>query len=295
MQDRAKSARDTMVAGATVQRTPRVGIVLSSYKGGGDHFGNAKFEGLANPCAPGDDLTPAQIADMTRHAIRLGNHPNRGLRRVIGGSDLVLLLVSRYAEPVVVSTVAEVVKQESPSGRIMILSDDPKRFSGGEPIETASADSIRMPAPGVWSRRDVEYRIPKAVLDCDRLITIAPLRIENGRPHLTLDNYRTLLSADGRVQGGPDVIAMDLFGFHPAEYAVLGGTHVLRDGGRARHNLVLAGPIATAVDAVGAAVLGSKPEQVPLLQLAGKRGFGDPNLDVVWTIGNEIEEARLTS
>jgi hypothetical protein len=50
-----------------------------------------------------------------------------------------------------------------------------------------------------------------------------------------------------------------------------------------------------AVDATGAAVLGLKPGQVSLLQLAHKRGFGEPNLDLVWTMGNEIEEARLTS
>jgi hypothetical protein len=295
MQARAKITRDTVVASATVQRTPRVGIVLSSYKGGSDHFGNARFEGLAAPRGPGDELTAPQIAAMTRHAIQLGNHPNRGFRRVISGTDSVLLLVSKYAEPVVVATVAEMLKQEAPGSRITILSTDPKRFSGGTALDVASAESVRMPAPGIWSRRDVEYRIPKAILDCDRLISIAPLRIEDGRPSLTLDNYRMLAPDDAGAHGTPDVVAMDLFGFHPADYAVLGGTHILRSGSRVRHNLMLAGPMASAVDATGASVLNLKPEQVPLLQLAHKRGFGEPNLDLVWTMGNEIEEARLAS
>jgi hypothetical protein len=62
-----------------------------------------------------------------------------------------------------------------------------------------------------------------------------------------------------------------------------------------RHNLVLAGPIPSAVDAVGAAILGVKPEDSGVLQLAGKRGFGEPNLNLVWRLGNNIKDARLAS
>jgi hypothetical protein len=88
---------------------------------------------------------------------------------------------------------------------------------------------------------------------------------------------------------------MDLFGFHPAEYAGLGGTHALRNGRRVRHNLVLAGPIPSAVDAVGATILGLTPEEVGVLQMAAKRGFGEPNLNLVWRLGNEMKDARLAS
>ena len=88
---------------------------------------------------------------------------------------------------------------------------------------------------------------------------------------------------------------MDLFGFHPAEFAVVGGTHVLRNGGKVRHNLVLAGPVPAAVDTVGAAILGLKPEEVAVLQMAAKRGFGEPNMNLVWRLGNKIEDARITS
>jgi hypothetical protein len=112
---------------------------------------------------------------------------------------------------------------------------------------------------------------------------------------MTLDNYRLLAAGQTGNSGPADVVAMDLFGFHPAEYAVLGGTHVLRDGSKIRHNLVLAGPIPSAVDTVGATVLGLKPEDVGVLQMAGKRGFGEPNLNLVWRLGNEIKDARLAS
>ena len=152
-----------------------------------------------------------------------------------------------------------------------------------------------MPAPGVWSRRDVSYRIPKAMLDCDRLISIAPLKIDKGRPSLTVDNYRTLLGTAQASDASPDITALDLFGFHPADYVVLGGTHVLRNGSRIRHNLVLAGAIATAADAVGAAVLNVNPEAVPHLQTANERGLGHAKLDGIWTLGNEIKDARIAS
>jgi uncharacterized protein (DUF362 family) len=293
MQAQQTARRDTVIAGATVQRTPRVGVVLSSYKGGGDHFGNAKFAGVAEPRPSGDELSDAQLRALTRRAVELGNHPTASLRRIVARGDAVLLLVNRYAEPAVVSAVIELVNDAAPGSAITILSENPARFSGAKLVDVSAAESARMPAPGIWSRRDVTYRVPKAVLECDKLISITPLKIENGRPSLTLDNYRSITSKDDVASGSPDVVAMDLFGFHPAEYAVLGGTHVLRNGGRVRHNLVLAGPIASAVDAVGASVLGAKPQELPILQAAGKRGFGAPDIDLIWTLGNEIEEARL--
>jgi hypothetical protein len=290
-----RTPRNTIVAGATVSRTPRVGIVLSSYQGGTDDYGKVKFDGLAEPRPPTEELSDAQVRAMTRRAIEFGNYPTGGLKRIIGRDDAVVLLVDRYAEPIVVSTVIEVVAENAPGSRISIVSEAPKRFSGAKLIDVSSADSIEMPAPGVWSRRDVIYRIPKAMIECDRLISIAPLKIENGRPSMTLDNYRALAPVGAGKNGSADVAAMDLFGFHPAEYAVLGGTHVLRNGSRVRHNLVLAGPIPSAVDAVGAAILGVKPEDSGVLQLAGKRGFGEPNLNLVWRLGNNIKDARLAS
>jgi uncharacterized protein (DUF362 family) len=294
MQAGQRVRRDTVVAGATVQRTPRVGIVLSSYKGGGDHFGNAKFTGLAEPRPPNGELSDAGLRALTRKAIELGNHPTASLRRIVNRGDVVLLLVNRDADPAVVSAVVEMVNDTAAGSNISILSGNAARFPGAKAIELSSAETMRMPAPGIWSRRDIQYRVPKAILECDRLISIAPLRIENGRPSLALDNYRSMAKEDVKA-GDADVVAMDLFGFHPAEYAVLGGTHVFRDGSRVRHNLVLAGPIASAVDAVGASILGVKPQQLPMLQMAGKRGFGEPDLDLVWTLGNEIEEARVAA
>jgi hypothetical protein len=282
-----------VVAGATVQRTPRVGIVLSSYAGGTDDYGKVKFAGLAEPRPTREQLSGAQLGAITRRAIDFGNHPAGGLKRIIGRGETVVLLVNRDAESAVVSAVIDTLNQDAPGSRIAILSEDPKKFPGAESISISSAASMRMPAPGVWSRRDIVYRVPKTVLECDRLISIAPLKIENGRPSLSIDNYRAIASPEGGAAGSADVVAMDLFGFHPAEYVVLGGSQVIRNGSKVRHNLVLAGPLPAAVDAVGAAILGTKPEEVSVLQMAAKRGFGEPNLNLVWRLGNKVEEARV--
>jgi len=88
-------------------------------------------------------------------------------------------------------------------------------------------------------------------------------------------------------------------GFHPADYAILGGSWgVEADGPYApgaesvHHNLVIAGADAVAVDSVGASVMGFQPSDIKHLALAEKEGFGVWDPDAIWTRGNQIEEAR---
>lgn len=295
MQASQPRTRDTMIASASVQSTPRVSIVLSSYKGGGDHFGNAKFTGVAEPAPPSAELSPAQISALTRRAIELGNFPNSDLRRVIGKDESVVLLVNRHADSNVVSTVIGMLKENKAGNRITVVTDAPRKFGSDVVLDISSAETVQMPAPGVWSRRDVTYRIPKILIDCDRLISIAPLQMEGGRLSLTIDNYRTLVRGSNDSKEALDVTALDLFGFHPAEFAVLGGPWLIRDGKQIRHNLVLAGSVAPAVDTIGAAILNVKPQAVGLLQTANERGLGESKPGSIWTLGNEIKDARAAS
>jgi hypothetical protein len=279
MQAQQRRSSDTMVAGATEANTPRVGIILSSFKGGEDHFGGTKFASLLEPRPVNAELTPAQVKDMTRRAIELGGQQRGSLERIIERDEWTVLLVSRHADPNVVAAVQELLKERGRAQKLTVIT-----------AEDAQAETMEMPAPGIWSKADILYRVPKSILHCDRLISVAPLRIEKGRPSLTIDNYRAAVKAPS---GGPDTVAIDAFCFHPADYAILGGTRVLKDGKSIRHNLVMACPLANALDAVGVAVLGLKPEQAPLLKMAEKRGFGDPTLDGIWMRGNEIEEAAV--
>jgi uncharacterized protein (DUF362 family) len=91
----------------------------------------------------------------------------------------------------------------------------------------------------------------------------------------------------------------DLFSFHPADYAILGGEWGIEGdapfGPRAaavRHNLVLAGANAVALDAVGASVMGFVPSRIRHLELAANRGLGVIEIDSIWTRGNTIDEAK---
>lgn len=281
MQAQQRRSSDTPVAAASEDRTARVGIILSSFKGGEDHFGGTKFAPLKDPRPVNAELTPAQVKEMTRRAIELGSERRGSVERIVARDDWTVLLVSRHTDPNVTAAVQDILREHGRGQKLTVVT-----------VEEAHAETMQMPAPGVWARADATYRVPKAILHCDKLITIAPLRIENGRPSLAIDNYRAAVKPVTPA-GSPDVAAIDAFCFHPADYAVLGGTLVLKDGKSIRHNLVIASPFANAADAVGTAILGGEPKQAPLLELANTRGFGDPTLDVIWMRGNEIEEAAV--
>lgn len=283
--------RDTVEASATDHSTARVGIILSSFAGGEDHFGGTKFAPLDEPRPVNAELPPAQVRQMTLRAIELGNAEG-GLPRKIQRQDEVVLLASRDADPVVVATVLEEVTKRQPK-KVMLVSTMKNPPSGVDVIDPATAESMTMPAPGIFSRKNVTYRVPVAVLHCERLIAIAPLRITMGRPSLTIDLFRDVAKPTSPAAGGADLVALDAFGFKVPDYAVLGGTLVFRDGKPLRHNLVIASTSAVAADAVGAAILGFKPAAVPLLTLARKRGYGDPDLDVIWMRGNEVSDAAI--
>ncbi len=288
-----QSSGDAVEASASANRTPRVGVVLSSFAGGEDHFGGTKFVPLPEPKPVNAELTDAQVEAMTRRAIELGTDSQGGLPRWISRDQDVVVLVDKDADPAVVSAVVGIIKQRQPQS-LRIVTDAAKPFAGAECVNPSTAESMVMPAPGIFSRRDVSYKVPKIVLHCDRLITVGPLRVRTGRPLMSMDSFRAVAKpVTPATAGTPDVIAMDGFGFHVPEYAVVGGRKAFRDGKAIVHNVVIASTIPAAVDAVGAALMGLKPDAVPLLQLARKRGYGDPDLDTIWVRGNEVDEARV--
>jgi uncharacterized protein (DUF362 family) len=59
-----------------------------------------------------------------------------------------------------------------------------------------------------------------------------------------------------------------------------------------RHNVVVAGRNAVAVDAAAAAMMGFAPAEMLFLQNASKNGFGTYDLEHVRTQGSSLEEAR---
>ncbi len=93
-----KPVEESVTATASQDKTPRVGIVLSSFGGSSDHDGTA-IKGLRDPRPVDADLTAAQIDGMVRKAIELGDARTGGLTKIIGPEEWVVVKVNLAAYP----------------------------------------------------------------------------------------------------------------------------------------------------------------------------------------------------
>jgi hypothetical protein len=157
------------------------------------------------------------------------------------------------------------IAEQRRAGRITICSKEPQvaadmqdRFpkTRFECVDLAAMERVQLPVPGDFRRTAA---VPDVIQNCDKRIVLAPL--------------------DAR--SGMSVGSLDLFSFHPAEYAMLCG-----------RNILVSGMNAVSVDAVGSALLGLDPAKQPVLREAEKKGFGLSDLEAIWVRGAEIEEAR---
>ena len=149
------------------------------------------------------------------------------------------------------------------------------------------------------------YAVPRAVLDCDRLFSLSPLKTNKGAGvSLAMKNFFGI--APGSVYGFPkfglhalgplaELIA-DLFAVRPDAWGILGGS--LGVEGEAdtavRHNVLIAGADCVSVDAVGAAVMGFEAPELEFLTVARRRELGVADPGAIRVRGNGISEARRT-
>lgn len=341
--------KEEVTATASQDKTPRAGIVLSSFRGSSDHDG-APIQGLPDPRPTDADLTGAQVDAMVRKAIELGNTRQGGLASLIGADDWVVIkpnIVTCYGQadfnpgmvtdPRIVRsliawlvehkcggriTIAEGAGQWMPAARAQTATDGwttdwggafggcsykliVDEFSKGHPgirfeiVDLNFHESAELPAPQNPHR---VYHVPNVIQRCDRLISVTPFKTNSGTGvSLAMKNYVGI--APGAKYGFPkkalhrlgpiEEIVVDLFSFHPADYAILGGCWGAEaEGSPVHHNLIVAGANAVAVDAVGATLMGFRPADLAFLRLAWRRGFGIHDVDAIWTRGNTIEEAR---
>ena len=269
----AKQGSDTVVGSATYDRTPRAGLLLSSFAGGQDHFGNA-VEGLAEPRPVDAALTTAQRDALLAKAAEFCMARRQRVRRIVEEDEWALVQVAAGTDPLLLESVLRYMTENQWGGRISVSCAcaglaalgklHPKvRF---EEVDLAAQQRIEIPAP----RNGRLHRIPKVLSDCDRVIAVAPLR--RGSP-LSVGSFASLESKPD------DAATVDLFSYHPPEFIVIGTA-----------NVVLVAMNAVWADTVACAVLGIP--QPPLLTLADKRSLGDSDPSVIWVRGNEPEEAQ---
>jgi hypothetical protein len=171
------------------------------------------------------------------------------------------------------------------------------------------ADTLELPVPGSALAKQNPagvYTIGKVIQQCDKLISIAPLKTDSRTGvALTFNNFLGIAPGakygfpkNGLLKlGSPEEVMVDLFRYHPADYCILGGSFGVEGdgpgGAAVHHNLLVAGTKAVSVDAVAASLMGFSPEQAPYLTMAERSGaYGVVDIDSVWTRGSEIEEAR---
>jgi hypothetical protein len=195
-----------------------------------------------------------------------------------------------------------------------LVKDLSRRFSRAKfeivDLNFDPANPTPAPAGAAASKnREGVYSIPQTVQQCDKIISVAPLKTHTALGAcLTIGNYLGI--APGSHYGLPGKqellklgelhqIAADLFSYHPADFCLLGGSWgvegdgPLAPGGRTVHyNVVIAGANAVAADAVAAAVMGFDPARLKYLDLAELSGFGIWDTDSIWVRGKEIEDAR---
>jgi hypothetical protein len=182
-----------------------------------------------------------------------------------------------------------------------------KRFPGirFEIADLNFADSMELPVPGKATARNNPggaYTVAKIIQQCDRFITIAPLKTDPAMGvSLSVANYLGIAPGskygfpkDALMKlGSPDEIVTDLFSYHPADFAIVGGCWGIEgDGESVHHNLAIAGTKAHCVDAVAASIMGFKPADLPFLVMGDLKGYGIYEVDAIWTRGNDVDQAK---
>jgi hypothetical protein len=311
-----KPLSESMLASATVDNTPRVGVVLSSFQGGVEHDGTP-VSGLSDPQPVDKELSNAQIADMLRKAMQLGSRGRRMSPGGVSGDDWVLIKITRTrdvsTDPRLLEALLRLYGEGKQGKRFTvaeaapatpeinaILKDCNARFAGRrfEYVDLAVAEMLESAAPRrTFAARNPDgiYSLARVFRECDRLITLSPLRTSPATGVApSLASYWAFAGNQRKLPelGEAADVLNDIYLHHPADYAVVGGSHH-HDGTKPiHHNLAIAGSNAVSVDAVAAAVMGYEPEKLALFDRMELRGFGVVSPDAIWTRGNEIEEAR---
>lgn len=304
-QQKKEEPKADIVAGATQDPTPRVGIVLSSFKEGEDHDGT-KIPGLASPQPATAELSDAQFEAMALKAIEVGGMKSAEFWETVEPEGWVLILTRPQADPRLALATLNSIASHKRGVRFTVASRLAKAGNWNqaytkiigdmsakypklrfELVDLNTAPTVELPVNG---KPGVTNSIPKVLQQCDTLISISPLA--TGAEHgvaLSIANYATLVTKPVTTSEG----LMDLFDYRPSDLALVGGSLGTQgDGTSVHHNVVVAGMKAVAVDSIAASIMGFKPAGLKFLELGQKQGFGAWDPDEIWMRGSDIEAAK---
>ena len=293
---------DEVIATATQDTTPRVGVVLSSFSAGSEHDGS-KLEGLASPKPVDADLDANFIDAWVRKTIEMGSTRTGDLSTMISPDDWVVIKTNISTchgldpsvkdggahQSYVPGTVTDlrIVRAvinyliEKKCGARITIAEGSEQWLTAEKSKSAvdgwssewggafdglsyrkmvaelsgkhkgirfeiadlnADDAIQLPVPGKAVARNNPggtYSIGKVIQQCDKLISIAPLKTDaRTGVGLTFNNYVGIASgakygypkAGLWKLGNPEEIVVDLFSYHPADFCFPGWP--LRDRGQ---------------------------------------------------------------
>lgn len=273
-----KKDEDTTIAGATQDPTPRVGILLSNFKEGEEHDGT-KITGLKDPQPPGAELTAAQFEAWVRKSIDLGSRKSAEVYQVIEPEDWIVLKTQPRTDPRIVGIAISYLAEHKRGLRFTVVdrlaqgadwtpeyrklaADLSAKFPKIR-LELVDLKTAAMADVAVADRPEATYSIPKIIQQCDRLITIAPLATDPKLGvSLSVGNYANLAAKPATTDEG----LIDLLSYRDADLALVGGSVGYEgDGTQVRHNVLISGMKAVAVDSIAASVMGFKPADLPYL------------------------------
>ncbi|MFB3825837.1 MAG: DUF362 domain-containing protein [Bryobacteraceae bacterium] len=240
------------------------------------------------------ELTGAQLAAMLRRAVELAPPPLRPWTILKPNIVTHPAPAGVVTDPLLVRELASLI-----GGRITVAEgaggwkpapdDGWSDYAGLELLDLNYAETIE------WRR----YTLPRAVRECDTFVTLSPLKTNKGAGvSLAMKNQFGI--APGTVYGWPkfglhalgpiEETIVDLYCFRPPDYAVLGGSWgVEGEADRPlRHNVIVAGANAVAVDMTAARIMGFEPEELAFLRVARARGLWPANIDIC---GDRLDSA----
>lgn len=200
-----------------------------------------------------------------------------------------------------------IVESFSQSPKILMIESDNYRGTGTERLQ-------------IWRDLFSDRVVPFNLSEDTKTKTVNIAGEEMELSHLLFEN-RVLISSHTLRKYEKGSVIKNLFGLPPMkkkgmyhknleavildlfeavggiDLAVLDGTYAYPGPAaginkRIPANVFLVGRDAIAVDAVGAALMGMKPEKMPMIQEAKNRGFGEANLDEIKIVGSDFEEIR---